>query len=145
MYKSLDEIITENKSDHGLEGLIRILYRNVEERLLSIEEAALLASTTEEHFMELVEQFHEKKEDKDSKFPMLSAEVTRLKETEGGTRAVCEIMEHYENLAVKNANIEKIIRMLEKKYSKEEILDIGYTEDEFSEAEKQILQQQNKQ
>ena len=75
----------------------------------------------------------------------MSAEVTRLKETEGGTQAVCEVMEHYENLAVKNANIEKIIRMLEKKYSKEEILDIGYTEDEFSEAEKQILHQQNKQ
>ena len=58
---------------------------------------------------------------------------------------MCEVMEHYENLAVKNANIEKIIRMLEKKYSKEEILDIGYTEDEFSEAEKQILHQLNKQ
>ena len=58
MSKSLDEIIAENKSDRGLEGLIRILYRNVKERLLSVEEAALLASTTEERFMELVEQFH---------------------------------------------------------------------------------------
>lgn len=58
MSKSLDEIIAENKSDRGLEGLIRILYRNVKERLLSVEEAALLASTTEERFMELVKQFH---------------------------------------------------------------------------------------
>lgn len=84
-----------------------------------------------------------KKEIKNPKFPALSAEVTRLKETEGGTRAVCEVMEHYENLAVKNANIEKIIRMLELNCSKEFILSIGYTEDEFSEAEKQILQQTN--
>ena len=58
MYKSLDEIIAENKSDRGLEGLIRILYRNVQERLLSLDEAASLASTTEERFMELVEQFN---------------------------------------------------------------------------------------
>ena len=58
MSKSLDEIIAENKSDRGLEGLIRILYRNVKERLLSLDEAASLASTTEERFMELVEQFH---------------------------------------------------------------------------------------
>lgn len=85
-----------------------------------------------------------KKEVKNPKFPAISAEVARLKETEGGTRAVCEVMEKYEKIAatkaVKNANIEKIIRMLEKKYSKEEILDIGYTEDEFLEAQKQILQ-----
>lgn len=58
MYKSLDEIIAENKSDRGLEGLIRILYKNVKECLLSVEEAASLASTTEERFMELVKQFH---------------------------------------------------------------------------------------
>ena len=58
MSKSLDEIIAENKSDRGLEGLICILYRNVKERLLSLDEAASLASTTEERFMELVEQFH---------------------------------------------------------------------------------------
>ena len=81
-----------------------------------------------------------RKEVKNSKFPIMSAEVTRLKETEGGTQAVCEVMEHYENLAVKNANIQKIIRMIEKSYSKEEILDIGYTEQEFLEAESQIAQ-----
>ena len=85
-----------------------------------------------------------KKEVKNPKFPAMSAEITRLKETEGGTRAVCEVMEKYEQIAatkaVKNANIEKIIRMLKLKCSKEFILSIGYTEDEFSEAQKQILQ-----
>lgn len=85
-----------------------------------------------------------KKEVKDPKFPKLSAEVTRLKETEGGAQAVCEVMERYEKLAVSKAlqteKNEKIIRMIEKGYSKADILDIGYTEDEFSEAENQMLQ-----
>lgn len=81
-----------------------------------------------------------KKEVKNPKFPKLSAEVTRLKETEGGAQTVCEVMEKYENLAIKNANIRKIMRMIEKEYSKEEILDIGYTEEEFLEAEKKMMQ-----
>ena len=53
-------------------------------------------------------------------------------------------MEKYEQIAVSNAlqneKIEKIIRMLQKNYSKEEILDIGYTEDEISDAQKQMSQ-----
>ena len=85
-----------------------------------------------------------KKEVKNPKFPALSAEVTRLKETEGGAQTVCEVMERYEKIAVSKAlqseRVDKIIKMIEKKYSKEEILDIGYTEDEFSEAENQMLQ-----
>lgn len=36
--------------------------------------------------------------------------MTRLKETEGGAQAVCEVMERYEKIAVKNANIKKIIQ-----------------------------------
>lgn len=52
-------------------------------------------------------------------------------------------MERYEKNAaaeaVKNANVQKIIRIW-KKYSKEEILDIGYTEEEFFEAENKLLQ-----
>lgn len=81
-----------------------------------------------------------KKEVKDPKFPKLSAEVTRLKETEGGAQAVCEVMERYENLAVKKANVQKVIRMIEEGCTKDFILKIGYTEDEFSEAENQMLQ-----
>lgn len=53
---------------------------------------------------------------------------------------MCKVMERYEKLAVKRANIEKIQRMIEKGYPKEEILDLGYTEDEFTEAEQQMLQ-----
>ena len=85
-----------------------------------------------------------KKEVKNSKFPEVSAEVTRLKETEGGTQAVCEIMERYENIAAtkakKDERLESIQRLLKLDCPKEFILKAGYTEEEFIEAETQLLQ-----
>lgn len=75
-----------------------------------------------------------KKRVKSSKFPALSAEVTRLKETEGGATAMCEVMEKYEKIAVHNEKMEKLQRMISKKYSKEVIFDLGYSEDELTEA-----------
>lgn len=80
-----------------------------------------------------------KKEVKNPKFPALSAEVSRLKETEGGAQSVCAVMERYERMAVKKEKIERIIIMVEKGYSKEDILDIGYTEDEYCEARTQMV------
>ena len=80
-----------------------------------------------------------KKEVKNSKFPALSAEVSRLKETEGGAQSVCAVMERYERMAVKKEKIERIIVMIEKGYSKEDILDIGYTEDEYCEARTKMV------
>ena len=53
---------------------------------------------------------------------------------------MCEVMEKYEQIAVSNERIEKIIRMLELKCSKEFILNIGYTEDEIFKAQKQMSQ-----
>ena len=53
---------------------------------------------------------------------------------------MCEVMKRYEKLAVKTEKLERIQRMIEKGYSKEDILDIGYTEDEFSEAENKMIQ-----
>ena len=44
-----------------------------------------------------------KKEVKNPKFPILSAEVTRLKENEGGAKAVCEVMERYEKIVAAEA------------------------------------------
>ncbi len=80
-----------------------------------------------------------KKEVKNPKFPALSSEVKRLKETEGGAQAVCEVMQKYEKLAVDEAlkmeRIEKIQAMLKEGCSKEFVLKIGYTEDEYLEAE----------
>lgn len=80
-----------------------------------------------------------KKEFDDQKFPKFTAEVKRLKETEGGAQAVCEVMEIYKREAVQEREIELIQKMLSKGYSKEEILELGFTEDEYSEAQKSLL------
>lgn len=80
-----------------------------------------------------------KKEVKNPKFPILSAEVTRLKETERGVQIVCDVMKKYEDIAANNAvkkeKIEKIQAMIREGCSKEFILKIGYTADEYLDAE----------
>ena len=86
-----------------------------------------------------------KKEVKNSKFPALSGEIKRLKETEGGMQAVCEVMQKYEQLAVEEAmhveHMTQIRKMIQKGCTKEFILDLDYTEDEYLEAEALLLQQ----
>lgn len=77
---------------------------------------------------------------KNSKFPALSSEVKRLKETEGGVQVVCEVMQKYENLAVQKDHIEKIQKMIRKGCTKEFILELDYTEDEYAEAEAELFQ-----
>lgn len=81
-----------------------------------------------------------KEEVKNPKFPALSAEVARLKESEGGAQTMCDIMERYEKIAVRADRIERIQHMINKGCSKEFILDIGgYSEDEFIEAKTQMM------
>lgn len=57
---------------------------------------------------------------------------------------MCEIMQKYEDIAAQNAvqkeRIEKIQIMLRKNYSKEDILDLGYTEEDYAEAEAEFCQ-----
>ena len=85
-----------------------------------------------------------KKEVKNPKFPALSSEVKRLKETEGGVQVVCEVMQKYEQIAVNEAmhieRMTKIQKMIRKGCTKEFILDLDYTEDEYAEAEAQLCQ-----
>ena len=47
----------------------------------------------------------------------------------------CEVMQKYEKMAVKAERIERIKAMLKEGCTKELILKIGYTEDEYLEAE----------
>ena len=55
-------------------------------------------------------------------------------------QAVCEVMQKYENMAIQRDHIEKIRKMIQKGYSKEAILDLDYTEEEYLEAEALLLQ-----
>lgn len=77
-----------------------------------------------------------KKEVKNEKFPHLSSEVQRLKTTEGGARAVCEVMEKYEKAAVKTERINAIINLILEKATKEFILKLKYSEEEYLEAKR---------
>lgn len=58
-----------------------------------------------------------KKEVKNPKFPILSSEVQRLKETEGGLSAVCEVMNKY----IVEEKKESIIEMLKDNVPRETI------------------------
>ena len=53
---------------------------------------------------------------------------------------MCEVMQKYEKIAVNEERISAIQRMLKKKYSKEQILELDYTEEEFFQAELELLQ-----
>lgn len=83
-----------------------------------------------------------KKEVNNPKFPALSAEVRRLKETERGVESMCEIMKKYEQLAVNEERIRGIQALIKKGCDKDFILDldVGYTEEEYEEAQKEMLQ-----
>lgn len=81
-----------------------------------------------------------KKEVKSDKFPALSSEVKRLKETEGGVQTMCEVMQKYERIAVNEERISAIQNLMRLDCSKEFILKAGYTEDEYAEAEAALLQ-----
>ena len=69
------------------------------------------------------------------KFKAVTRRFKELKETEGGLNAMCKIMEDI----VKEENIKRIAKMISKGYSKEEILDLDYTEEEYEEAEKELI------
>ena len=80
-----------------------------------------------------------KKEVKNPKFPILSSEVKRLKETEGGVQVVCEVMRKYENIAIQKERIEIIQKMIQEKFSKETIMKLGFKEEEYAKAEGALL------
>ena len=49
---------------------------------------------------------------------------------------MCEVMQQY----IHEVNIEKIQKMIRKGYTKEDILDLDYTEEEYAEAEATLFQ-----
>jgi hypothetical protein len=83
------------------------------------------------------------KESKDFFYPELAKGVKHFKEEEGGRKIMCEAVERY---AVKYAEkckreerLNTICNMIQKNYSKEQILDIGFTAEEYTQAEASVL------
>ena len=80
-----------------------------------------------------------KKEVKNPKFPALTRRVTELKEDKGGYTAMSKIMDEYVELCMKREHIERVKLMIQKGCTKEFILDLDYSEEEYEEAEKSLL------
>ena len=53
---------------------------------------------------------------------------------------MCNLSEYYEEVAVKKERIKMIQKMIKRGFLKEAILDLGYTEEEYAEAEEQAIQ-----
>ena len=70
-----------------------------------------------------------------------------FKQTEGGRSEVCKTVEDYAKdyakdyaaACAREERLDAIRRMIRKKYDKAAILDLGYSEEEFDEAEKGLL------
>ena len=137
VYISEFDFLKGNKTIYHIEKILRETGEFIDDGLHEIFVNTVIDDGTD--IAELMSCFT-KKEVKNSKFPALSSEVRRLKETEGGVQVVCEVMQKYENLAVQKDHIEKIQKMIRKGYSKEDILDLDYTEDEYAEAEAELFQ-----
>lgn len=91
---------------------------------------------------ELMQCFTQKDLD-NPKFKAVTRRFKELKETEGGLTAMCKLMDDI----VKEEN-EKVLRieriklvtnMINNGYSKKDILNIGFTEDEYKKAEEELL------
>jgi hypothetical protein len=69
--------------------------------------------------------------------------VKHFKEEEGGRKIMCEAVERYGDRRVEESRREDrlntICNMIQKNYSKEQILDIGFTEEEYAQAEASML------
>lgn len=72
-------------------------------------------------------------------FPATSRRVRELKTTEGGAGAVCDIVQKLVDEGREEGRTEGIVegisKLIRKGYSKEDILDLDYTEEEYAKAE----------
>ncbi len=137
VYISEFDFLKGNKTIYHVEKVLRENGEVIEDGLHEIFVNTVVDDGTD--IAELMACFT-KKEVKNPKFPMLSSEVKRLKETEGGVQVVCEVMQRYENIAIKKERLQAIEKMILKGCSKEFILDLDYTENEYAEAESELLQ-----
>ena len=96
---------------------------------------------------ELLQLFLRKDVFEDDRYPELSKAIQYFKQTEGGRSEMCKTVEDYarsyaEDYAMQERSEERldaIQRMIRKSYSKEEILDLGYSEEEYKKAEQGLL------
>ena len=138
VYISEFDFLKGDKTIYHVEKILRETGQVIDDGLHEIFVNTAVDDGTE--IAELMSCFT-KKEVKNARFPMLSSEVRRLKESEGGMQVMCEVMKRYEKLAVREERIDKIKKMIAKGYTKDAILDLDYTEEEYAEAEAELCGQ----
>ena len=78
----------------------------------------------------------------DVRYKEIKQELLEM-EHEGRAVSMCNVAQALEEKGIKKGieqeKVNRIQKMIEKGYSKTDILDIGYTEEEFFEAENQML------
>lgn len=135
VYISEFDFLKGNKTIYHVDKILRETGEFIDDGLHEIFVNTVIDDGTD--IAELMSCFT-KKEVKSEKFPALSSEVKRLKETEGGVSAVCEVMQMYIDETVHAERMAKIQKMIQKGYSKADILDLDYTEEEYAEAEAEL-------
>ena len=73
------------------------------------------------------------------KFRAVTRRFKELKETEGGLTVMCKLMDDIVNEEKEKVRIELLTNMINNGYSKKDILNIGFTEDEYKKAEEELL------
>ena len=75
------------------------------------------------------------------KFRAVTRRFKELKETEGGLTTMCKLMDDIvnEEKEKQKVRIELLTNMINNGYSKKDILNIGFTEDEYKKAEEELL------
>ena len=95
----------------------------------------------------LLQLFLRKDVFEDDRYPELSKAIKYFKQTEGGRSEVCKTVEDYARNYAKDyamqerseERLDAICRMIKKNYSKEDILDLGYSEKKYEKAEQGLL------
>lgn len=133
VYISQFDFLKGNKTTYHVEKFLRETGEVIDDGLHEVFVNTAVNDGTD--IAELMSCFL-RKEVKNEKFPALSREVSRLKETEGGVNSMCEVMEK----ELREMRVEMARTAIRRGVSKDMVLKFGITEDEYAEAEKEILQ-----
>lgn len=140
VYISEFDFLKGNKTIYHVDKILRETGDVIDDGLHEIFVNTVINDGTD--ISELMSCFTQRKVT-NAKFPALSSEIRRLKETKGGIETMAAASKYFEEMAVKEERKEKICNMLRENCSKNLILSVGYTEEEYSEAEILFLNKDN--
>lgn len=133
VYISEFDVFRKSKTIYHVDKILRETGDVVDDGLHEIFVNAAINDGS--NIAELMQSFKQQMVD-NPKFPKLSDRMKLLKETQGGASAVCAVMERYEKQAVEKERISLIKKMLNQGFSKDTILNLGFSEEEFCEAKR---------